>query len=397
MKKFLLLIISVIALNVNAQTFEWGTAEWNVQDGWVFNDQADFDNTGLILTFPNPAGYNLTFLNIVAVNADVFVDDSTEPKEASASAQMGTAARFSFPFVEGHKYKVVTKENLLVQANLATYTTDTLSRNFDSYTISFEIQGPELVNTINVEATMSLAITDQNDPITASEIDVEGIKKDLGISDIAEATIYGLEQTTGQYVPFEYYGPGYFDGWKDNDGDYTNWNGGWNRFAGHNAYPAVYCVKINEAADSITYFFYDYWRDYNPDEDTEIGGSGITPTKRRVPETSYNSVVWDWDNGDGTTTKYVRNYRCNEGQDYKASFVITANKKYVQINATMHFVSIEDYLNSINSLTDDNVRVTSTEVFSLSGARIAQPQHGINIIKQRLANGSVKTTKIFVK
>ena len=46
-----------------------------------------------------------------------------------------------------------------------------------------------------------------------------------------------------------------------------------------------------------------------------------------------------------TTYKYRRNYRCDEGSDYKASFVVKANNKYVLINATLHFVSIEDYNN----------------------------------------------------
>ena len=397
MKKFLLLLLVLTTINANAQTFEWGTAEWNIQDGWVFNDIVDYQNTKVILTYPNPKNYKLTFLNVIAVDCDVFVDDATTPVEYRASAQASTQVDINYPFIEGHKYKIVTKGSALVQANLATYSTDTLSLNSDSYSISFSILGPELVNTIDVEGTMSLAITDQNDPITASVLDVEAIKQDLGISDISQATVYGL-QKDGSYVPYEYYGPGYFDGWRDADGDYTNWGGGYNHFTGHNAYPAVYCMKINEAADSITYFFYDYWKEYDPDDSGETGGSGMGGNgKFRAPETSYNSIIWDWDNGDGTITQYTRMYRVNEGQDYKASFVITANKKYVQINATMHFVSIDDYNAHINSLSSDGKQPVATEYYSLSGARIAKPQPGLNIVKNRYNDGTTKAVKVFVK
>lgn len=402
MKKILLFILAMTTITANAQTFEWGPAEWNIQDGWVFNDQADFDQTGVILTYPNPAGYTLTMFHMLGVTYDLYIDDATEPTEEEASARGGTEVVFSYPFVEGHKYKIVTKAAQVVFINLGTMppTPETVSTNEDSYSISFEIKGPQLMSVIDVEATMSLSITDQYNPLTASEIDVDGIKEDLGISDINEATIYGVQLTTGQYVPYDYYGPSAFDGWRDNDGDYTNWGGGWNSFVGHNAYPAVYCIKISEDADSITYFYYDYWREYNPDEDGEIGGGTLTTSKQRVPETTYNSIVWDWDNGDGTTSKWVRMYRCNEGEDYKATFIIKANGKIVQINATMHFVSIEDYekyLASVNSLSSDESRVVSTEVFSISGARLPQTQPGINIVKKRLANGTVKTQKIFVK
>ena len=71
----------------------------------------------------------------------------------------------------------------------------------------------------------------------------------------------------------------------------------------------------------------------------------MQPVKRRLPDTHINRVIWDWDNGDGTTTKFTRTYRCDVGSDYKASFVVKTSEKYVLINATMHFVSEEDYLN----------------------------------------------------
>lgn len=396
MKKFyLLLIFSLAAFTSQAQTFQWGTAEWNIQDNWVFNDIVDYENTRVVLTYPNPANYKLTFLNVVAVACNIFVDDATEPVEFKATAQASTAVDISYPFVEGHKYRIVTTGSALVQANLATYTTDTLSMNSDSYSISFSILGPELVNTFDVEGTMSLAITDQNWDLTYSLLDVNAIKESLGISDISEATIYGL-QSNGSYVPYEYYGPGYFDGWRDADGDYTLWSGGYNHFAGHNAYPAVYSIKITEDADSIYYFFYDYWKEYDPEDSGETGGSGMQG-KQRAPKTSYNSIIWDWDNGDGTITQYNRLYRVDEGKDYKGSYLIKADKKYVLINATMHFVSIDDYNAHINNLSSEGKQIVSTEYYTLSGARTSQPQHGLNIVKNRFADGSVKATKIFVK
>ena len=357
MKKLLLtLFVAVFSLNgAKAADFVWGPATWNIQDGWVFESFEDYEQGGVVLTYPNPGNFTLTFLNILEVYYDVYVDGAEEPVEAKSGKQNGTAVRLDFDFLEGHSYKVITKEAHLVQANLATYTTDTLSINdTDSYEISFTIKGPELVKTIDVEQRMSLAIIDQNAELTFSEIDVNSITSALGIESISEASVFGL-QANGAYVTYEYYGPGYFDGWRDADGDYTHWGGAWNGWAGHNAYPAVYSIKINETCDTISYFFYDYWKDYNPEESDTIGGSGLNSSKRRVqelfsrrfaPETHYQYVIWDWyDEENDTTYQYRRNYRCDEGSDYKASFVVKANNKYVLINATLHFVSIEDYNN----------------------------------------------------
>lgn len=400
MKKiyFLLLLIASTFSTANAQTFEWGTATWNIPDGKVYENIDEFNVDGVVLTYPNPANYTLTFLNAIGVSYDLYVDDATEPLKETASAQSSAAVSFGYPFVEGHKYKIVTTGAALVFANLATYKTDTLSLNSDSYTLSFEIKGPELVKTIDVDAKMSLAITNQEAEKTVSLIDVNEVLSALGVGSIAEANIYGLK-LNGAYVTYEWYGPDYFDGWRDADGEYTSYNGGWNRLDGHNAYPAVYCIKINQACDSITYFFYDYWKEYDPNAGTEIGGGGvITPVKHRAPETSYNSVIWDWvDEGDGTTYQYTRMYRCNEGQDYKASFAIVANKKMVKINATLHFVSQEDYLTGVAALKPSDGEVVATEYYSVGGARLSSPQRGINIVKSRLADGRTVTRKVLVR
>lgn len=402
MKKiyFLLLLIASTFSTANAQTFEWGTATWNIPDGKVFENIDEFNVDGLVLTYPNPTNYTLTFFHVIGVNYDLYVDDATEPLKEQASARGNTVVNFDYPYVDGHKYKIVTTGAVLVSIIPLTLpiTPDTLSLNTDSYTLSFEIKGPELVKTIDVDAKMSLAITDQNADLTFSLIDVNAVTSALGVGSIAEANIYGL-RPSGAYVTYEWYGPDGFDGWRDADGEYTNWGGGYNHLDGHNAYPAVYCIKINQTCDSITYFFYDYWKEYDPDAGNEMGGgSVVTPVKRRAPETSYNSVIWDWvDEEDGTTYQYTRMYRCNEGEDYKASFAIVANKKMVKINATLHFVSQEDYLTGINTLKPTEAEVVATEYYSVGGVRLSSPQRGINIVKSRLADGRTVTRKVLVR
>ena len=346
MKKLLLsmIFIAVAFTGVEAQVnFEWGTATWNIQDGWVFDGIEEFEQSGVVLTYPNPTGYTLTFLNVVAVEYLVFQDDVEVPDTAASSCQAGTAVALSYHFIEGHSYKIVTTGAALVKANLTTRVTDTLSLNNDSYTISFKINGPELVKTIDVEQNMSLAITDQEDPLTFNLIDTQSVLEALSITSMSEATIYGL-RANGAYVSYEWYGPDYFDGWRDADGEYTLWYGGYNRLDGHNAYPAVYSIKLNQTCDSVTYYFYDYWRDYDPEESDTTGGSSIQPTKRRVPDTHYNYQIVEWpDEENDTVYYYRRNYRCDEGQDYKASFAVKGNNRLVRINATLHFLSIEDY------------------------------------------------------
>ncbi|MBQ8463862.1 MAG: hypothetical protein IJ544_07095 [Prevotella sp.] len=344
MKKLLLtLIVALVsASGLKAQTWEWGTASWNIEDGAVFEDINDFNlKGGLTLTYTNPADFYLTFLNIIAVDYDLYIDDATEAEQDVATGQGGTTVTFKYDFAEGHKYKIVTKGAVLVQANLATYQTDTLSTNKDdTHTISFTIKGPELVKTIDVEGYQSLSIIDQNTQLTYSLLPTEAIRQALGIEDLSEAVAYGLNPN-GSYNAHH---ADYYDGWRDANGEYTSYNGGWDSYNGRNAYPPVYSIKLTEGLDSVLYYFYDYWKEYNPDEDTEVGGSDVTAGSRFLaPDTHYNSVVWDYDNGDGTTTKYTRSFRVDEGQDYKAAFAIIANKKYVVINATLHFLSQEDY------------------------------------------------------
>ena len=342
MKKSLLsFVVALVAtLSANAQTFEWGTATWNIEDDKVYDNSEALKEEGVVLTYPNPSEYTLTFLNVLAVDYDIFVDDATEPIKATATCQGGLSVAFNYDYAEGHKYKVVTTGAYLVQINIATRTEDTIASNKDVYTKTFSIKGSELVATLDVDAQMALTITDQNYWPTVSLVDTAKIIAALGINSLSEATVYGLN-VNGSYN--KNFGADGFDGWRDNDGEYTTYNSGWNAILGHNAYPAVYSIKLTEGGDSILYYFYDYWTEYDPEAGDETGSS-TAGARFRAPETSYNYVIWDWDNGDGTVTKYKRQYRVNEGSDYKASFVFLANQKAVRVNATLHFISQDDYV-----------------------------------------------------
>jgi len=375
MKKHLLSLTTMIVFlvgGVSAQTFEWGTATWNIQDGAIYESVDDLNTEGIVLTYPNPANFALTFLNILAVDYNLYVDDDPEPVKASASAQAGTAVKFDYNYVEGHRYKIETTGAHLAQANLATYTTDTLTIDKTTYTISFIVKGPELVKTIEVEGTMALTIVDQNNQLTYSLIDTNDVAQALDIEDLSQAQIYGLN-VNGSYNP---YFSDYYDGWRDADGEYTIWSGGYNTYAGHNAYPAVYCVKLTPKADSVYYYFYDYWKEYDPEADESTGGTGMQ-SRNRAPETSYNKILWNWDNGDGTTTTYERLYRTDEGKDYMASFAIIANKKMVRINATLHFVSQDDYaayLNKQNSRVYNGVIASGIAMRGQEGTPLAKSE-----------------------
>lgn len=365
--------------------FEWGTATWNTEDGVVYDGIAEFNAAGLALTYPNPTGFNLTFLHIIAVEFDIFVDGNETPVKSVSTAQGSNIVTVEHPFVEGHAYKLVSTRSLLAQANLATYTTDTLSVNTDSYSISFTIKGPELQKTIDVEAYMSLAITDQEYNKTVSKVDVADICATLGINNISEAVMHPLSPNDSYCDHMET-----FDWWRDADGEFTLYNGGWNPIFGHNAYPAVYCIKTNAAADSVTYYFYDYWTEYVPEEEGEVEGGTVTT---RAPETSRNSVIWDWTNEDGSVTQYKRNYRVDEGKDYQSRVMYVANGKSVIVRATLHFVSIEEYekLTSIEQATANSTEAVA--YYTISGVRQATLQPGINIV--RYADGTAR--KVYVK
>lgn len=365
--------------------FTWGTATWNTADNVVYESIEAFETAGLTLSFPNPSGYALNFLNVLLVNFDLYIDDAQEPVKASSSAQGATDVLISYPFAEGHQYRIVTTKAQLCQANLSTYTTDTLTATNDSYSISFSIVGPELQKTIDVEGWMSLAIVNQEYTKTISTVDVADICATLGISTISEATMHAL-RPNGSYCDHM----DYFDWWRDADGDFTPYNAGYNSIFGHNAYPAVYSIKVNETADTVTYYFYDYWKVIDPEEGNNAGGSTIVT---RAPQTVYSNDTVDWENEDGTITQYRRSYRVVEGEDYVSEVMYVANGKSVILRATLHFVSEEEW-NEKTAITEAKAEATGiVEYFSISGARLEALQQGINIV--RYGDGTVR--KVFVK
>ena len=364
--------------------FEWGTATWNTEDGVVYDDLAAFEAAGLTLSYPNPTGFALSFLNVLAVEFDLYIDDAETPEKASSSAQGNTEVVISYPFVEGHSYKIVTTGAVLAQANLATYTTDTLTTDATSYEISFTINGPELVKTIEVENWMSLAITNQEYTKTVSKVDPSEICAALGINDISEADMHAL-RPNGAYCDYM----SYFDWWRDADGDFTTYNSGYNSVFGHNAYPAVYSIKVNEAADSVTYYFYDYWKEIVEGEGNTSGGSTLT----RAPQTVYSNDTVQWDNGDGTFTPYRRSYRVEEGKDYVSEVMYVANRKSVILRATLHFVSVEEWEEITAIEAPAQVAAEAVEYYSIAGVRQPSLQKGINIV--RYADGT--TRKVMVK
>lgn len=52
-------------------------------------------------------------------------------------------------------------------------------------------------------------------------------------------------------------------------------------------------------------------------------------------------------------------------------------------------------ISSVN--TDNGQPIVGQEYYTLDGQRIAQPHKGVVIVKNRLANGTVKVGKILVK
>ncbi len=398
MKRFLLTLIAFAAiLGAQAQQkeFVWGTASWNIQNGAVYDDINAFDKNGLKLTYTNPNSYSITFYHMLVISYDLFVDGAETPIQTAASSEpgQGLVVNFDYPFVEGHSYKIVTTESRLVKANMATYTTDTISiNNTASYEISFTINGPELVKTIDVEAYMSLSIVNPDYQPTYSFINTDEVCAALGINEIGEAKFIGLNANGSYNRAFtrEDIGYDYYYGWRDADGDYTNWWGSdgqlYRDIIGHKPYPAVYSIQFTEKYDTVVYLFYDSWKEYDPNDPTVVPGTG-SGVKRYAPETHNQSIIWDWDNGDGTVTQYLRRYRCDEGSDYKASFVFLANKKYVLINATMHFVSMEEYerLSGVEPTTVSNINGEPL-IYSLNGVKQTL-KRGFNILKK--PDGSV--------
>lgn len=126
--------------------------------------------------------------------------------------------------------------------------------------------------------------------------------------------------------------------------------------------------------DSINY--YDYTR--TCDEIPELLEQGFDMCD---PMPLWSTSAWDADLGTFTVTINT-----------DASVVpnaIAASKQIVEVKR------VEG--GEATGIEGINTETVSTEYFNLNGVRVASPQKGINIIKKKMADGSVKTLKVMVK
>lgn len=400
MKKILLALIITLTTFANALAVDltWGKATWNIQDGTIFEDIDDINLTTVKLTFgnfTNTASGKKYFISgdLVAVEYDVYVDDATEPvRETSVGDMSSLEVTLNYKWTEGHRYKVITTNAVLTKPDMSTHKTDTLSMSSTPYTISFTINGPEIVKTINAEGIMSLNIINQNysniysrypmtdtiaprlDPIgtkTFSPIDVNNICQILGVGGIDETEVYGLNANGSYNAGFRSY-----DGWRDADGEYTKGYGNDNL--------GSYSILLNETCDTISYYIHHTWNIYNPNEEESVPGTGMEARRRAMRYPAMNDTIWDWTNEDGTVTKYKRRYRVTEGEDYKAGFIVKANGKAVIINATLHFVDGQTYeayikeqegeKETTNGDLDGDGRITPADITKLINIYLSNKQ-----------------------
>ena len=67
-------------------------------------------------------------------------------------------------------------------------------------------------------------------------------------------------------------------------------------------------------------------------------------------------------------------------------------------NFRLFFINEDSHVSGISSVNTDNGQpIVGQEYYTLDGQRIAQPHKGVVIVKNRLANGTVKVGKILVK
>jgi hypothetical protein len=84
----------------------------------------------------------------------------------------------------------------------------------------------------------------------------------------------------------------------------------------------------------------------------------------------------------------------DEGKDYKASFAVIANKKIVIINATLHFVSQEDYTTAICPKKVTMADAVAEDRYTIDGRKIGKStRKGLNIV--RMSDGTVR--KVLVR
>lgn len=95
---------------------------------------------------------------------------------------------------------------------------------------------------------------------------------------------------------------------------------------------------------------------------------------------------------DGNSTAYVPSYTL-EGMP--VDLVETEVSKYA--GATLNVEYGEGVTTGISNIGVSDADVVSTEYFSPSGTRLNAPQRGLNIVRQKMSDGTVRTRKTIVK
>lgn len=75
----------------------------------------------------------------------------------------------------------------------------------------------------------------------------------------------------------------------------------------------------------------------------------------------------------------------------------TATPNYIFVLSDVTLEQVHELETSVDNIRTDGNVIVSTEWFSLSGVKLAAPQQGVNIRRQKLADGSVVTRKVLIK
>ena len=150
-------------------------------------------------------------------------------------------------------------------------------------------------NILDVEIAKTVDYTDATDyfqekTVSLTEEEIKQITDALGIESLDDATIFGYNPSTGEFV--ESFGG--YDGWRGENGDFHNFTG---------TVEAPICVKIN---DRINYLCYNilgaggevstYWAYANDEDAVLVKVDAIFPTayKVTVAETANGTVEAEW-------------------------------------------------------------------------------------------------------
>lgn len=122
--------------------------------------------------------------------------------------------------------------------------------------------------------------------------------------------------------------------------------------------------------------------------------SGDETTSLLKPMALYFDVQ-----ADGTATIGFRTNGVNkEGGTFANSTAVNGAGWFKVDNFRLFFINEDSHVSGISSVNTDNGQpIVGQEYYTLDGQRIAQPHKGVVIVKNRLANGTVKVGKILVE